>query len=53
MFPHFFPQNMLLYGMLTIKGTFGSLYVLGIPNNNARKQYDKLKERKGGTERKV
>lgn len=27
------------YGMLTIKGTRGSKLVLGIPNNNVRKQY--------------
>ena len=27
------------YGMLTIKGTRGSKLILGIPNNNVRKQY--------------
>lgn len=27
------------YGMLTIKGTFGSQLILGIPNNNVRNQY--------------
>ena len=37
--PKVFPSLLFYYGMLTIKGTFGSLYVLGIPNNNARKQY--------------
>lgn len=25
--------------MLTIKGTFGAQFILGIPNNNVRKQY--------------
>ncbi len=37
--PKVFPSLLFYYGMLTIKGTFGSLYVLGIPNNNVRKQY--------------
>ena len=26
-------------GMLTIKDTFGDMLILGIPNNNVRKQY--------------
>ena len=34
-----FPSLLFYYGMLTIKGTFGSQLVLGIPNNNVRKQY--------------
>lgn len=34
-----FPSLLFYYGMLTIKGTRGSKLVLGIPNNNVRKQY--------------
>ena len=37
--PEVFPSLLFYYGMLTIKGTFGSQVVLGIPNNNVRKQY--------------
>ena len=37
--PEFFPSLLFYYGMLTIKGTLGNLLVLGIPNNNVRKQY--------------
>ena len=37
--PEMFTSLLFYYGMLTIKGTFGDLYVLGIPNNNVRKQY--------------
>ncbi len=37
--PQIFPSLLFYYGMLTIKGTFGSQLVLGIPNNNVRKQY--------------
>ena len=34
-----FPSLLFYYGMLTIKGTYGDMLVLGIPNNNVRKQY--------------
>ena len=34
-----FPSFLFYYGMLTIKGTRGSKLILGIPNNNVRKQY--------------
>ena len=34
-----FPSPLFYYGMLTIKGTRGSKLILGIPNNNVRKQY--------------
>ena len=34
-----FPSLLFYYGMLTIKGTRGSKLILGIPNNNVRKQY--------------
>ena len=37
--PEVFPSLLFYYGMLTIKGTFGSQLILGIPNNNVRKQY--------------
>ena len=37
--PEVFPSLLFYYGMLTIKGTLGNLLVLGIPNNNVRKQY--------------
>ena len=35
-----FPSLLFYYGMLTIKGTRGSKLILGIPNNNVRKQYN-------------
>ena len=34
-----FPSLLFYYGMLTIKGVRGSKLILGIPNNNVRKQY--------------
>ena len=37
--PLIFPSLLFYYGMLTIKATFGTQLVLGIPNNNVRKQY--------------
>ena len=37
--PETFPSLLFYYGMLTIKGTRGSRHILGIPNNNVRKQY--------------
>ncbi len=37
--PEVFPSLLFYYGMLTIKGTRGAKLVLGIPNNNVRKQY--------------
>ena len=37
--PEVFPSLLFYYGMLTIKGTFGTQLILGIPNNNVRKQY--------------
>ena len=37
--PKIFPSLLFYYGMLTIKGTYGTLLILGIPNNNVRKQY--------------
>ena len=37
--PKVFPSLLFYYGMLTIKGTRGAKLVLGIPNNNVRKQY--------------
>ncbi len=37
--PKVFPSLLFCYGMLTIKGTRGAKLVLGIPNNNVRKQY--------------
>ena len=37
--PEVFPSLLFYYGMLTIKGTRGSKLILGIPNNNVRKQY--------------
>ena len=43
--PEVFPSLLFYYGMLTIKGTRGAKLVLGIPNNNVRKQYyEYLKE---------
>ena len=37
--PEFFPSLLFYYGMLTIKDSFGDMLVLGIPNNNVRRQY--------------
>ena len=37
--PDMFISLLFYYGMLTIKGTFGDQLILGIPNNNVRKQY--------------
>ena len=37
--PDIFVSLLFYYGMLTIKGTRGAKLVLGIPNNNVRKQY--------------
>ena len=37
--PEIFPSLLFYYGMLTIKGTKGAKLILGIPNNNVRKQY--------------
>ena len=37
--PEIFPSLLFYYGMLTITGTRGSRVILGIPNNNVRKQY--------------
>ena len=37
--PEIFPSLLFYYGMLTIKGTLGEQLILGIPNNNVRKQY--------------
>ena len=37
--PQIFISLLFYYGMLTIKGTRGEQLVLGIPNNNVRKQY--------------
>ena len=37
--PEVFPSLLFYYGMLTIKDTRGAKLVLGIPNNNVRKQY--------------
>ena len=37
--PDIFVSLLFYYGMLTIKGTFGAQLLLGIPNNNVRKQY--------------
>lgn len=37
--PETFTSLLFYYGMLTIKGTHGMQLVLGIPNNNVRKQY--------------
>ena len=34
-----FISLLFYYGMLTIKDSFGDMLVLGIPNNNARRQY--------------
>ena len=40
--PEVFPSLLFYYGMLTIKETLGNQLVLGIPNNNVRKQYYEL-----------
>ena len=37
--PLIFPSLLFYYGMLTVKGTRGDKLILGIPNNNVRKQY--------------
>ena len=37
--PDTFPSLLFYYGMLTIKGTFGEQLIMGIPNNNVRKQF--------------
>ncbi len=37
--PEVFPSLLFYYGMLTIKDTFGDQLLLGIPNNNVRRQY--------------
>lgn len=37
--PEIFPSQLFYYGMLTITGTRGNKLILGIPNNNVRKQY--------------
>lgn len=37
--PEIFVSLLFYYGMLTIKSTFGDQLLLGIPNNNVRKQY--------------
>ncbi len=37
--PKVFPSLLFYYGMLTIKDTLGNQLILGIPNNNVRKQY--------------
>ena len=37
--PQIFTSLLFYYGMLTIKDTFGDMLILGIPNNNVRKQY--------------
>lgn len=37
--PEVFPSLLFYYGMLTIKQLLGDQLVLGIPNNNVRKQY--------------
>ena len=37
--PQIFTSLLFYYGMLTIQGTRGDKMILGIPNNNVRKQY--------------
>lgn len=37
--PNIFPSLLFYYGMLTFKDTRGEYVVLGIPNNNVRRQY--------------
>jgi len=37
--PELFTSLLFYYGMLTIIGTRGDRLILGIPNNNVRKQY--------------
>ena len=37
--PNIFVSLLFYYGMLTIKGVLGDQLILGIPNNNVRKQY--------------
>lgn len=40
--PNIFISLLFYYGMLTIKGVLGEQLILGIPNNNVRKHYDKI-----------
>ena len=50
--PALFPSLLFYYGMLTIIGTRGVQLILGIPNNNVRKQYyDYMLEQYQGKER--
>lgn len=50
--PELFPSLLFYYGMLTIVGTRGMQLILGIPNNNVRKQYyDYMLEQYQGKER--
>ncbi len=55
--PEIFPSLLFYYGMLTIKGTYGDRLVLGIPNNNVRKQYygylKKMYEEKAWTDTRI
>ena len=37
--PKIFTSLLFYYGMLTVKGVYGTLPILGIPNNNVRKLY--------------
>ncbi|MCD7926044.1 MAG: ATP-binding protein [Bacteroides sp.] len=37
--PEIFPSLLFYYGMLTLVGTRGDRVILGIPNNNVRKQF--------------
>ena len=37
--PEIFPSLLFYYGMLTMVGTYGDMLILGVPNNNVRKQY--------------
>ena len=37
--PEIFPSLLFYYGMLTIREAMGNQLILGIPNNNVRKQY--------------
>ena len=37
--PDIFPSLLFYYGMLTIQSRMGDMTILGIPNNNVRKQY--------------
>ena len=42
--PEVFPSLLFYYGMLTIKATFGDQLLLGIPNNNVRRQMKRMEE---------